>query len=851
MLKHWKLKDFAPGEGIKLGAFNEQFDAGDWIDVEVPGDVHKALIKAGKIKDPFYDKNELDCVWMEEREWWYRNQFIYKQEPLQLEERLLLIFHGLDTYATIWLNGENLGIHENMFRPAIFDVSRYIHTDRPNTLALCFEPPLEHIKDMKSPSWGFHRAKQVKRNVMRKAQFGYGWDWGPRLPTIGIWRPVELKHQKQAAIKDIHFATDEINSDRSNVLVSIKTEIERFGEDSPLKIAITLISPVDKNPIFKKTINLKNSGKKIINKESISVKQPKLWWTHDLGTPYLYTLQIKLLKDDKELETIEQKVGIRTLKLDQSSDPDEKGTRFFRFVLNGVPIFAKGANWIPADSFVGALTAKRYEQLITAAKHANMNMLRIWGGGIYEHDDFYKICDSIGMLIWQDFMFSCAMYPEDNPIFVEEVRKEVRYQVERLRNHPSLALWCGNNENQMIHYRVDSMAKLEGKKIEHSGLLYYDKIMPKIVKELDGYTPYWPSSPYGGKQPNSIEEGDVHDWHVWHGIPLRDDETEKLKRIYSSGPTPEDVSFIHYTEDMGRFISEFGMHASPVYETLRRCIPADQLYHHSPAMDHHNKDNPKNKGDNLMVTVTGLPRDLKEYIDFSMIAQAEGLKFGIEHFRRRKPHCSGTLIWQFNDCWPVLSWSILDYYGFGKAGYYYVKRTYAPVLASFKAMDNGSAELWITNDTLQEFEDTIVVQLGTFVEGKVWEEQHNVKVPANSSQVVWRGNSQKIIADFEHYLSVRSKRKRFPANRHFFVAIKDLKRPIVPPEIKTTANSKHELSVNIYAPVYVYYIHLTVPDENTHFSDNYFDLAKEENYTVVVTNKKIQLKPDMVSVGWR
>ena len=848
MFGSWKLKDFKPGEGVKQSAFKEHFSTKEWIDVSVPGDVHKALIKAGRIKDPFYDKNELDCFWMEESEWWYRNQFMYKQNPLQPDERLLLIFYGLDTYATVWLNEEKLGTHENMFRPAIFDVSKHIHTDQQNTLAICFEPPLEHVKDIPAPSWGPPRKQQAKRNVMRKAQFGYGWDWGPHLPTIGIWRTVEIKRERQAAIKGIHFATVEINQKKDNAIVSVKVEVERFAGNEPLEIAITLVSPDDTKKVFEKSINLNSKGKNLIKEESISVKQPKLWWTHDLGKPYLYTLKVKLLKDNKELGNIEQKVGIRTLKLDQSPDQDEKGTYFFRFVLNGVPIFSKGANWIPADSFVGSLTAERYEQLLTAACDANMNMLRVWGGGIYEHDAFYEICDRIGLLIWQDFMFACAPYPEDNPVFIEEVRAEVCYQVKRLRSHPCMALWCGNNENQMIYHRVAMFR-------EHNnplpGLLYYDKIIPEIVQKLDGYVPYWPGSPWGGIQPNSMEEGDVHDWYVWHGSPLKDEDWERLRKIRSSGPTPEDVSFVHYAEDMGRFISEFGMHASPVYETLRRCMPVDQLYHHSPSMDHHNKDNPKNKGDNLMLTVTGLPKDLKEYIDFSMISQAEGLKFGIEHFRRRKPHCSGALIWQFNDCCPVLSWSIMDYYGFGKAGYYYTKRVYAPILASFKALDDSSVELWITNDTLQKVEDTIMIQLGTFDKGKTWEEKLKVQVPANSSQVVWRGSGKQIVAQPDHYLTVRSKGKYFPVNRHFFVAVKNLKRKVVPPKVKITANGKHELLIHLNAPAYVYYINLTVSDENTHFSDNYFDLIAGENCIVVANNKKIQLKPEMVSVGWR
>jgi len=268
-------------------------------------------------------------------------------------------------------------------------------------------------------------------------------------------------------------------------------------------------------------------------------------------------------------------------------------------------------------------------------------------------------------------------------------------------------------------------------------------------------------------------------------------------------------------------------------------------------MDHHNKDNPKTKGDNLMLSVTGLPRGLEEYIDFSMIAQAEGLKFGIEHFRRRKPHCSGTLFWSLNDCWPVLSWSVLDYYGFGKAGYYYARRAYTPVIASFKAVAGDSVELWITNDTLDEVSDTVVIQLGTFAAGAIWTEKHQVRVPANSSQAVWRGEPPHIVPRPDYYLLVRSPFGRFPPNRHFFAAIKDLLRPAVEPEIAISANGEHELSVQVFAPRYLYYLHFIVPHEHTHFTDNYFDLAADEGRTVIVTNNSIPLTPSMISCAWR
>jgi beta-mannosidase len=293
------------------------------------------------------------------------------------------------------------------------------------------------------------------------------------------------------------------------------------------------------------------------------------------------------------------------------------------------------------------------------------------------------------------------------------------------------------------------------------------------------------------------------------------------------------------------------MHASPVRETLRRAVPEDQLYHHSPSMDHHNKDDPKNKGDNLMSTVTGLPEDLDEYVDFSMISQAEGLKFALEHFRRRKPHCSGTLFWQLNDCWHVLSWSVLDHNGFGKAGYYYARRAYSPLLASFQALPDGSVELWLTNDTLSEIRDDVTVRLATFGGEKVWEEDLSVHTSSNSSRPVARWTADRVSGSPHHYLSVSSKGDRFPFNRHFFAAIKDLGRDPVEPEVEIVPRGEHQLSVRLEAPAYAYFVNLEVPDEATRFSDNYFDLAPGERREVLVTNERPRIRPEMVRVRWR
>jgi beta-mannosidase len=836
MFDRWKLRDYAPGEGFAAGAFKERFDDGRWLEVPVPGDVHRALLATGRIDDPFFDRNEERCAWIEDREWWYRLTFEGPERPLGPEERLLLVFRGLDTFATVWLNGEELGKHQNMFREAAFDVSKLLRVGE-NTLAVLFDRPLDHVGEEHPDQWG----RNPERVFMRKAQFGFGWDWGPRLPTVGIWRPVELRRERRASIRGAHFHTLEVDPKGERAAVAVRVEAERFAGDDPLEISVTLTAP-NGDPVAGCSLLPDGEGSGLAATAYLAVENPRLWWTHDLGEPVLYDLRVDLRQEGDVLDEYESRVGIRTLELDQSPDPDEPGTSFFRFVLNGVPIFARGADWIPADSFVGAIPPERYETLLSAAREANMNMLRVWGGGIYEHDVFYELCDSMGLLVWQDFMFACAVYPEGPPSFEAEVEAEAGYQVRRLRSHPCLALWCGNNENQWIHDRTF----WDREDTTVPGALYYHELLPRVVAELDGRTPYWPGSPFGGDDHNDRRHGNVHNWEVWHGNFPR-----VFGEVARQDPTPENVSYLRYAEDMGRFIAEFGMHAAPVRETLRRAIPEDQLFYHSPSLDHHNKDDPKNKGDNLMLTVTGLPEDLDEYVDFSMISQAEGLKFALEHFRRRKPHCSGTLFWQLNDCWPGLSWSVLDYNGFGKAGYYYARRAYAPLLASFNPLPDGSVELWLTNDTLSKVEDEAAVRLATFEGETIWEENLRVRVPANASRPVARWPADRVEGAPDRYLAVRSRGDRFPKNRHFFAAIKELRRTPLEPDVVITSKGQHGLRVRLKAPVYAYFVYLDVPEEDTRFSDNYLELEAGEERTVTVTNNARALSAENVKVGWR
>jgi len=575
----------------------------------------------------------------------------------------------------------------------------------------------------------------------------------------------------------------------------------------------------------------------------LTIRNPALWWTHDLGDPALYDLRVELIADGKIVDVHEDKVGIRTIELDQGPDPEENAT-LFAFKLNGVRIFAKGANWIPADSFIGAVDETRYRTLLELSREANMNMLRVWGGGIYEKPAFYRLCDELGILIWQDFIFSCAHYPDHDPEFRTEVTHEAEEIVRRLRNHPCIALWCGNNENDWI----SDMRDWRHPGADFPGRWIYHEMLPKVTARLDPTRPYWPSSPYGGNDHNSDLAGDKHNWQVWHGMiyPRRFGEEPKQDQ------SPQGISYRHYAEDMGRFISEFGMHAAPILETLRRNVPPSDLYWGSEALIYRNKDPKPVKANWLMEVHTGLPTSLEDYIVRSMMAQAEGLKFGIEHYRRRKPHCSGTLVWQLNDCWPGFSWSVLDYYAFPKAGYFYLKRVFAPVLASFRE-EVGGVSLWITNDTLQTIQDEIVVRYGDFT-GEPWfQKTLQIQVEANASQRVayfpWEELGRK--DPRQEYVAVRSSKGIFPDNRLFLVEVKDLVRP-TPQVLADITAMERGCQVRLRSDVYAYFVHVIVPIEGTRYDDNYFDIWPNEERTIRIRNVEgREITPDDIQVGWR
>jgi beta-mannosidase len=798
----------------------------EWIDAVVPGGVHESLLAAGRIPHPYRDRHEGDIRWVEDRDWWFRTDFA-GPEDVEEGDRVTLVCHGLDTVVELWLNGEPLGRHENMFRPAEFDVTGRLNNS--NELLMRFSPPLAGLTVPRSATDMFERLGDVFASISdegggegvlgdtlglatlrRKATFSWGWDFGPRVPSIGIWRPVDLVHERGAVLTGHHIRTESINDDGS---ATVNVTVEGTED---LVAAVTLTSPSGVATAVDVPTN---------TTVTVTVPDADLWWTHDLGSPALYDVTVTIPGDERT-----DRVGLRTIELDRGDDPE--GGRLFRFRLNGFPIFARGANWLPASMLVGSVPATRYRELVALARDGDMNMLRVWGGGVYEHDAFYETCDELGVLIWHDFMFACCDYPSEDPTLRREVELEARYQTTRLRNRACMALWCGNNEVQMVHGFA-----YQNYEPGNWGWDFFYRILPEAADKSG--VPYWPGSPWGEAAEegfmatNGVLDGDRHAWEVWHGMDFGAGGGE-----YAS--IGEARHYHRYGLDRGKFISEFGVHAAPELSTLDRWI-SDDLSVHSATFDHHNKDHPKNKGDALLEIITGLPESVEEYVDFTMVSQAEALKFGIEHYRRRQPHNSGTLIWQFNDVWPGFSWSIVDHDTVPKAGYYFAKRTFAPVLASFRR-DGSRLELWVSNSGRAAREVTAEVTLESF-EGRA---QLSVTVvatvPAAGSQCVWTHESDDLTPD--RFAWVTSPTDDFPTNRLFFAEIKDL--PLVTPDLRVTVIAQDEETaiLDLEADRFAYLVRIPSPAPGTRFSDNYVTLRAGDRARIEVTGLPPGLSPE-------
>ena len=642
-----------------------RLDKQEWLPGLVPGGVHTDLLVLGKIPDPFVADNENQVQWVAETDWEYRRSFSVETD-LASEPKKFLVCDGLDTLAEVTINGRLLGKTNNMFRRWQWDVSDLLKKGE-NEIAIVFRAPVSYI-----------RARQAEVPLkgggdipggphLRKAPCHWGWDWGPKLPPIGIWKDIRLEGYSSAKFEDIHI--QQIHED-GRVKLGAVVKIEDW-KSSNLRIELRITSP-DGKVQSTETIPSYNDHSELIGSLHSAIEKPQLWWPNGYGKQPLYQVEVLLRGGKAVLDRQSFQVGLRTVKLLQQ--PDLWG-QSFNFVINGVPVFAKGADWIPADSFPTRLTANHLEKLVRCAADAHMNMLRVWGGGYYPENEFYDLCDRNGIMLWQDFMFACGIYPADDE-FAENVRVEAVENVRRLRHHACLALWCGNNEMEQgwvdWGWNQQGDAALQRLKAGYDRIFHH--LLPGVISAEDPDHPYWPSSASSGipfSEPNAQQRGDTHYWDVWHGRK----------------------PFTAYRQQFPRFMSEFGFQSLPPFKTIQVYAALEDQNMTSYVMEHHQRSG---NGNTLMMSQMAdnfrMPKDFQSLVYMSMVLQAEGIRYGVEHWRRNRQRVGGTLYWQLNDCWPVASWSSVDYFGRWKALHYAAKRFYAPLLLS---VENESTRMSI------------------------------------------------------------------------------------------------------------------------------------------------------------
>ncbi|WP_336789168.1 beta-mannosidase [Paenibacillus sp. MMO-177] len=651
----------------------------EWKPAFVPGCIHTDLLKNGLISEPFAQTNEKDLQWIDKKVWEYESVFDASSELLA-HSRLELVFEMLDTYADVYLNDALILSADNMFRTWTVDAKPYVR-EKGNRLYVRFRSPIEeglakldrYGAGLPAPNddsvIGGLESKKVSV-FSRKAPYHYGWDWGPRFVTSGLGRPVYLRGWSGARITDLYARQDEVTAAEAKLTVQLAVEAENGGE-------FELKLHTDNGQEWTRKVVLEQGAQTVA--WPLAIEQPKLWWSRGLGEPHLYTFTAALSQRESELAQASAVTGLRSVKLIRK--PDEWGSSFY-FEVNGIPVFAKGANHIPNDSFFAEVTDERYRHEIASAVESNFNMLRVWGGGIYEQDIFYELCDQNGLLVWQDFMFACSMYPGDEA-FLSSVRAEAEDNVRRLRNHPSIALWCGNNEIDTAWSQYAENSGWGWKQLytaEQRERIWADyeavfhQVLPEVVAAMAPDVEYWPSSPMqrltGNSEQhatNNSSHGDIHYWAVWHA----------------------QEPFEQYNRNIGRFMSEYGFQSFPEYKTVRAYADEKDMALDSEVMLHHQKNGRgnfliKDYSDRYMKQ----PKDFPSFLYISQVLQAEAMKQAIEAHRRSMDYCMGSLYWQINDCWPVASWASMDYYGRWKAAQYLIKNSFADVLLSIDQKEN-------------------------------------------------------------------------------------------------------------------------------------------------------------------
>jgi beta-mannosidase len=805
----------------------------EWQAAEVPGVVQTDLLRNGAIPDPFYQDNDTKLQWIGLMDWEYQGTFQMSAATLA-HEHVDLVFDGLDAFADVYVNDQPVLYADNMFRRWRVPAKSLLKAG-PNTIRVVFHSAVESmIPKVKTlpyilPSISTHNTGNEENIATapytRKAPYQYGWDWGPRYMTEGIWQPVRLETWDALRIENFNVRQQQVGDD----LATLSAELEIEGGRSTavsVEINYALLSGAGTDasgtaaaatasaPVMRQTVQV-DPG---VNHVSVPLRitNPKLWYPVGYGSQarYRFSAVIRTGRDVTAQSSL--KTGLRSIELRREFTKTGKS---FEFVVNGIPVFAKGADMIPFDSFPNRVTPELHRQILQAARDAHMNMVREWGGGYYESDDFYDICDELGIMVWQEFMFGGDMVPGD-VAFQNNVKQEAIEQVERLRNHPSVVLWCGNNEIETgwVHWDdrknfKESISPADREKVWTDYVVLFHGILPGVVNRYGNSVPYWGSSPSADFEdpPDSQTNGDMHYWQVWHAL------------------APIEM----YTQQFPRFMSEYGFQSFPEMRTIRSFAKPEDMDIRSATM----QDHQKNHGGNERILSYMLrwypePKDFPSFVYLSQVLQAEAIKVGAEHLRRQRPYTMGSLYWQLNDCWPVASWASVDYYGRWKALQYYARRFYDDVIVSPFAHD-GKVDVYVVSDDLGPVNGVIHARLMDFSGKVLMEKTEVVNAAPQSSAVYFTLDERELLAHADAKKSflvfnLIVGEKSVSRNLIFFDVMHNLDLP-APARIDSSVESSNgSFVVTLQSAALARSVYLSFGDLDVWSSDNYFDLLPGE-----------------------
>lgn len=792
-----------------------------WSDAKVPGTIHQDLLNHNRIPNPFYGMNEEAVQWVENEDWLYRTSFVVTEEQLNRDAAVLEL-DGLDTYADVFLNGALILRSDNMFVGHKVPVKSVLRKGE-NRLLIRFRSAVKEAL----PQWetnGFdypadndHSSKRVSIYT-RKAPYSYGWDWGIRLATCGIWRPVRLVFSDVARIEDYYVRQASVSASKADVDNRLEiTNVTSQPVSALLKVAYHYSANDTKE--VQKQIELR-PGENTVSLP-VMIDNPHLWMPNGWGEPSLYKFTASVSVDGVEVASQERQVGLRSIRV--VMEDDEHGKSFY-FEVNGHPMFAKGANFIPDDALLPNVTTERYKRILEDVKAANMNMLRVWGGGIYEDDKFYDEADRNGILIWQDFLFACTTYPHD-PLFLKRVEAEAEYNIKRLRGHASLAMWCGNNEiyegirywGWKNKYTAEAFAEMN-----RGYDVLFRQLLPDMVKRFDSDRFYMHGSPYEANwgRPESWKIADSHNWGTWYG-----------RKPFES-----------FDSEIPRFMSEYGFQAFPEMKTIRTFAEEKDFELESPVMNAHQK---ATIGNALIKQTMSLyykvPAKFEDLVYVGLVLQGQGMRHGIEAHRRNRPYCMGSLFWQLNDSWPVVSWSSIDYYGNWKAMQYQSQRAFAPVLIN-AIKEGDDLCVYLISDELQDRGDVrLTVELMDFDGKSHGKWTHSGKLSANTSMLFLKKRVDEFLSKQDAATSflrftLKAKNGAALADEVFYFAYpKDQKLPEA--RIETSVKRRGEaIEMTLKADKLARDIFIEVPVQGVRFSDNFFDLLPGQRKKITITS---------------